>query len=69
MKAQKGLVLMLVAALAGLTFVGVLIAMPTVYPLGTTIWEPSKSYNGYFLLTVGQGDPVNSQDPVREGSE
>jgi hypothetical protein len=70
MKVRKGLMLVLLAALAGLTFVGVLIAMPTVYPLGTTIWEPSKSYNGYFLLTVGQGDPVNSQDPyVRAANE
>ena len=44
--------LITLAALAALTVPALANAMPTVYPRGTTIYNPEKCWNGYTLVTM-----------------
>jgi hypothetical protein len=43
----------IVALLIGLTMLAV--AVPSVYPTGTTLYNPAKAFNTFVLITGGDG--------------
>jgi hypothetical protein len=47
----------LATVLAAIMISSLVLAMPTIYPTGTTIYKPEKSWNGYtvFPAAGGQG--------------
>lgn len=44
--------------IVSMAFAVSVLAWPSIYPTGTTIYEPSKAFNGYTLFTAGKGKGV-----------
>jgi hypothetical protein len=66
MNAKRNFLLASIMIIVGLFLCGITFGYPTIYPTGTTIYDPEKAYSSYILVPEGY---VNMNHPERKDRE
>ena len=66
MTAKSNFLLVSIMTLVGILWCSITFGYPTIYPTGTTIYYPEKTYSSYILVPEGHVNTNNPERKVRE---